>query len=272
MGLLDNIRDENGQIKKPILFSMIGAGGLLAYMFLKGGGTPAVVATGQTSALTPDLGGLANAIKGLSGGGGTASTPSLDPPTTGGTGSTTTDTHTTPTPLPPSGTTTYTGTPTAPLVGMSSGAAGGGGGGTGQVIQPIAKTQTVYGGLATAILPVASSSGPKSVAYKPGGTSTPTPTPAEANPRAAAPTFSPYVAPARTPATPIIATSNPRVAAPSFSPYVPPLPTVPLAPAKTATKAKVVVSGSKKKIVGTTPVKTAPAKTTVTTAHHLGYQ
>ena len=37
MPILDSIKGPDGKIKKPILFSLIGAGGLLAYLALKGG-------------------------------------------------------------------------------------------------------------------------------------------------------------------------------------------------------------------------------------------
>ena len=98
MGLLDNIKDENGQIKKPILFSLVGATGLVGYMMLSNRGQPAVIASGASSGLTPDLSALADALKGLTGqpssggstgngggggsGGGSGSSPSGDPPVT----------------------------------------------------------------------------------------------------------------------------------------------------------------------------------------------
>lgn len=128
MAILDSIKDpQTGQIKKPILYSLIGGGALLVFLLLKGKGSavPGLASTGQTTPLTPDLTGLQDAIKNLTGSGIAGS---------GSAGSTTTVTN-------------YTGSATN--VAGSSGAGGGGGGGTGQVIHPIAKSPSVYAGLTT---------------------------------------------------------------------------------------------------------------------------
>ena len=153
MALLDNIKDENGKVKKPILYSAIAAAVIVGYMILKGKST--VTATGTSSALTPDLSALMDAIKNLGsgvgttspssggGGGGSGSSPSLDPPKV----SASIPKGETPISAP-----TYTNTPSAPLLGGSSGASGGGGSGTGLILHPIAKTPTVYGGMATTLV------------------------------------------------------------------------------------------------------------------------
>src|ERR1035437_5395292 len=73
MPILDSIKGPDGQIKKPILISLIGAGGLLAYLMLSKGGS-STTSTGQSSALTPDLTGLQTGLDALlsdQGGGGT---------------------------------------------------------------------------------------------------------------------------------------------------------------------------------------------------------
>src|ERR1035437_6205620 len=95
MAIMDSLKDENGKLKKPILISLIGAGGLLAYLMLSKGSSGTTTSAGQSSALTPDLTGLQTALQGLaagggsgtgsggsgtgSGGGGSGSGSSLDP-------------------------------------------------------------------------------------------------------------------------------------------------------------------------------------------------
>jgi hypothetical protein len=148
MPMLDSIKGPDGQIKKPILISLIGAGGLLAYLALKGGSS--TTSTGQSSALTPDLTGLQTALDNLlanqgSGQGGSG----------GGVGTIPNSIVTAP--GFPSGSsilpTDTVAQPSVPQAPGSSGSAGGGGSGTGSVIQPIAKAPTVYGGLAVAAAP-----------------------------------------------------------------------------------------------------------------------
>lgn len=82
--MLESIKDENGQIKKPILFSLIGGAGLVGYLLLKGSGSSSGTAsTGQSSDLSTQLAALQDAITGLAGSGGTGSgtgSTSLDPP------------------------------------------------------------------------------------------------------------------------------------------------------------------------------------------------
>lgn len=135
MAILDSIKDPStGQIKKPILYSLIGGGALFAYLIFKNRSTSAssTSSTGQSTALTPDLTALEQAIQGLAG-----NKTSITPTTTS------------------SGAPSYTRLPFVPgptskpiaLLPGSSGAAGGGGGGTGQVLHPIAKAPTVYAGL-----------------------------------------------------------------------------------------------------------------------------
>ena len=161
MGMLDKLKDpKTGQIKKPILFSLVGGAGLIGYMLLAGKGGPSgVVSTGQTTPLTPILDGLQDALKGLTGnkattpaaggvgGGGSGAGPSVDPPPGFGTTTTT----------PSTGGGGYV-TPSLTSVSGSSGAGGGGGGGTGQVIQPIAKAPTVYAGLTVGQTPIVNAS------------------------------------------------------------------------------------------------------------------
>src|ERR1035437_5500121 len=72
MALLDSIKDPNtGKIKTPILISLVGAGGLMAYLVLKGGSSGTTTSAGQSSPLTPDLTGLQTALQSLGGGGST---------------------------------------------------------------------------------------------------------------------------------------------------------------------------------------------------------
>lgn len=66
--MLEQLKDENGQLKKPVLISLIGAAGLVGYLILHGKGTSS--SSGQSSPLTPDLTGLQTALQGLGGGGG----------------------------------------------------------------------------------------------------------------------------------------------------------------------------------------------------------
>src|ERR1035437_5109339 len=87
MPMLDGLKDENGKIKKPILISLIGAGGLLGYLMLSKGTSGTTTSAGQSSPLTPDLTALQTALQSLGqgnntsgGGGGSSSSPSLDPP------------------------------------------------------------------------------------------------------------------------------------------------------------------------------------------------
>src|SRR5450830_555716 len=76
MPILDSIKDPaTGQIKKPILFSMIGGGGLVAYLLFKGKATAGVSQTGQPAL---DLSGLASALNDLAGGGGLAGSGGSD--------------------------------------------------------------------------------------------------------------------------------------------------------------------------------------------------
>ncbi len=148
--MFESLKDPaTGQIKKPILYSLIGGGGLLVYLLLSGkSGSSGVVSTGLTTPLTPDLTGLADALK------------TLDQSNQGGimgvaaSGTAASDTAAT------SGSGTIAGysgggaVSTTDVVAVSGGAsdnggaAGGGGSGTGVVIAPIAKSPSVYGGLA----------------------------------------------------------------------------------------------------------------------------
>jgi hypothetical protein len=187
MAIMDSLKDENGKLKKPILISLIGAGGLLAYLMLSKGSGGTTTSAGQSSPLTPDLTGLQTALQGLAaggggGGGGSGTGPSIDPLPFTPVG----NPNPTPTPTPTPVTNNPDPTPTPdqiipinnyadqrsndpnnvaksltpvvlpyntqqPAVAQmpgSSGSQGGGGGGTGQVIQPIAKSATVYGGVA----------------------------------------------------------------------------------------------------------------------------
>jgi hypothetical protein len=153
MAMLDSIKGPDGQIKKPILISLVGAGGLLAYLALKGGGS--TTSTGQSSALTPDLTGLQTALDNLlanqgSGSGGSGGGVAAPLP-----GGTVTDGGIIVSPSIPSVSlpTLAVAQPSVPQAPGSSGSAGGGGSGTGSVIQPIAKAPTVYGGLAVAAAP-----------------------------------------------------------------------------------------------------------------------
>lgn len=168
MALLDSIKDPNtGKIKTPILISLVGAGGLVLFLVMKGSGSGTTTSAGQSSPLTPDLTGLQTALQGLAAnggaggqGGGSGTTPSIDPPpstvidTTGGyTGGGTVPQAigtlaVTPVAQGLSSPTINT-QPSVPQVPGSSGSGGGGGGGTGQVIHPIAQSPTVYGGLAS---------------------------------------------------------------------------------------------------------------------------
>lgn len=88
--MLEGLKDENGQIKKPILFSLIGGAGLVGYLLLKGSGSTSsatpTASTGQSTDLTGAIAALQAAIDGATGatggsgtGGGTGTT-SLDPP------------------------------------------------------------------------------------------------------------------------------------------------------------------------------------------------
>lgn len=147
MAMLDSIKGPDGQIKKPILISLVGAGGLLAYLALKGG-SGSTTSTGQSSALTPDLTGLQTALDNLlanqgSGQGGSGGGVAIPP-----TGTVTAPGF--PTPGAVSLPTLAVAQPSVPQAPGSSGSGGGGGGGTGQVLQSIAKAPTVYGGLAVA--------------------------------------------------------------------------------------------------------------------------
>lgn len=147
MAILDSLKDPaTGQIKKPILYSLIGGAGLFAYLLLHKGGVSGAVSTGQTTPLTPDLTGLQDALKTLAGNGTTGPTNGTNGSngsngsngtngTSGGTGNT-------------GG---YTG---GGNVAGSSGAGGGGGGGTGSVIHPIAKAPSVYAGLTGTVQPI----------------------------------------------------------------------------------------------------------------------
>ena len=66
MAMLDSLKDPNtGKIKTPILISLVGAGGLLAFLVLKGGGSSTTTSAGQSSPLTPDLTGLQAALQSL---------------------------------------------------------------------------------------------------------------------------------------------------------------------------------------------------------------
>ena len=167
MPMLDSLKDENGKLKKPILISLIGAGGLLGYLMLsKGSSGSTTTSAGQSSPLTPDLTGLQTALQSLgqnssnTGGGQSGSSPSLDPPATYdpstgvSTGNVIPSQGTLPVaPTPnvsvstPVVTSPNMAQPTVPQAPGSSGSQGGGGGGTGQVIQSIAKAPTVYGGV-----------------------------------------------------------------------------------------------------------------------------
>src|ERR1035437_6881876 len=181
MAIMDSLKDENGKLKKPILISLIGAGGLLAYLMLSKGSSGTTTSAGQSSPLTPDLTGLQTALQGLAaggggGGGGSGTGPSIDPLPFTPVG----NPNPTPTPTPTPVTNNPDPTPTPdqiipinnyadqrsndpnnvaksltpvvlpyntqqPAVAQmpgSSGSQGGGGGGTAQVIQPIAKSAT----------------------------------------------------------------------------------------------------------------------------------
>lgn len=180
--MLDSIKDPNtGKIKTPILISIIGAVGLVVFLFMSKGSVGGVTATGQSSPLTPDLTGLQDALKGLAsnnssgGGGGTTSSPTLDPPP--GFGSVSPISYTDPTPSPittPAPSTTTSPEPTKSFGGMSggnsldtvtrylsgpltlapgdNGNSGGGGSGLVSVPTPVSSVQTVYGGIATPTL------------------------------------------------------------------------------------------------------------------------
>ena len=200
MSALDSIKDPNtGKIKKPILISMIGAGGLVVYLLIssKSGET---TANGQSSSLTPDLTGLQDALRSASnndsggrgggGGGASGSSPSLDPPPGFGTvSSPSPSVIATPSPTPSP---TPIDSNDMPIVNLNpyvdepgdSGNAGGGGSGTTTLLTPIAKSPDVYGGISvpligisipTPIKPKANPTGPSRI-YEP---STPTP---KANP------------------------------------------------------------------------------------------
>ena len=166
MAILDSLKDPNtGQIKKPILFSMIGAGGLVTYLLFKGKTTAGVSQTGQPAL---DLSGLTNAIQGMAGGsggggGGSGTGASLDPPASFGNNTNVIPLGSgvglhgyAPTPKPSTTPISSIGNntsavPMSPIVPGSSGAAGGGGGGTGSVIHAIAKDPTVYAGLTSPV-------------------------------------------------------------------------------------------------------------------------
>ena len=67
--MLESLKDENGQIKKPILIAGLGGAGIIGLLLLKGGGSSSgVSSTGQTTPLTPDLTGLQSAITALANG------------------------------------------------------------------------------------------------------------------------------------------------------------------------------------------------------------
>lgn len=173
--MLENLKDENGQLKKPILFSLIGGAGLVGYLLLKGGsgsssGATPVASTGQSSDLTGAIAALQTAVQGMatsSGtdvGGGTGSSGtasggtdssggnSIDPPQTNPTPPTVDSTQSAPTPLP-----YYTANPIpVPAVSMiktvsaapgENGSSGGGGQGLVTVPTVAGSTGTVYAGL-----------------------------------------------------------------------------------------------------------------------------
>lgn len=143
--MFESLKDPNtGQLKKPILISMVVAGGLVLFLLIrgKGSGSSGVVSTGLTTPLTPDLTGLADALKKLnqSNQGGIAGVPAS------GTSQPTDTTGLSNYQSPPPYLDDTPSTPTSPPIPGSDGTAGGGGGGTGQVIYPIAKDPSVYGG------------------------------------------------------------------------------------------------------------------------------
>lgn len=87
--MLEGLKDENGQIKKPILYSLIGGAGLVGYLLLKGGGSSGTTtsSTGQDASLADAIGTLQQGVQGLGGGsssGGSSSGGSTTKPPSGG--------------------------------------------------------------------------------------------------------------------------------------------------------------------------------------------
>ena len=86
--MLESLKDENGALKKPVLFSLIGAAGLVGYLILKGGGISGASSQSSSSPLTPDLSALQTAIDDLASGAtgnGTGSGNTTTPPSGGAT-------------------------------------------------------------------------------------------------------------------------------------------------------------------------------------------
>ena len=147
MSMLDSIKDPNtGKIKTPILISLIGAGGLVAYLFISGKGTSQA---GGVSGAPLDTGAGGGGLPPTGGDSGSGAPPNPEPLPIP-------NQPPTPTPLPNQSDQSYSPQissyqqPYSPQIPGSSGSGGGGGSGTGLVIQPIAKDPTVYGGLAVA--------------------------------------------------------------------------------------------------------------------------
>lgn len=159
--MFESFKDPNtGQIKKPILFSLIGGAGLFAYLmfFSKNSGASSV---DQSSTLTPELPVLQDALSGLtsSNGGASGSSPSLDPPP--GFGTVTQPTYSDPSPVYSSPTpSSVIDSGDMPIVNVNpyvdqpgdNGNAGGGGGGTTTLLTPIAKSPDVYGGISVPLI------------------------------------------------------------------------------------------------------------------------
>lgn len=163
--MLESLKDPNtGQLKKPVLISLIGGAGLFAYLMFSSKGSSGASSVGQSSPLTPELALLQDALKGLtsSSGGASGGSPSLDPPP--GFGTVTQPTYSDPNPVY-SAPTPRLPSPTLPTipvvsprpyvqplnpilpdVGGGGGNSGGGGAGTGTVASPIASSPVVYGG------------------------------------------------------------------------------------------------------------------------------
>ena len=93
--MLESLKDENGQIKKPILYVGLGGAALIGYMMLKSGGGSSTTSQGQSSAVTPDLSALQSALQGLNGSSG------VGDGTSGGSGVGQTPTSTTPVTVQP---------------------------------------------------------------------------------------------------------------------------------------------------------------------------
>ncbi len=168
--MLEGLKDESGQLKKPVLFSLIGGAGLIGYLLLKGRGssssssTTPVASTGTApadlasaiAALQAAVQGQANAStsanNGATGGsntGGGTGTSSLDPPA-----GFFTSPSSSPNPSynPPTNLVAPAPTPAPPTGGGvpgEGGSSGGGGAGLGTVSHPISLDTAIYAGLTT---------------------------------------------------------------------------------------------------------------------------